>query len=146
MPIDNPYSAPDAELVESDEAAAFQKIESPEVSDKWKQRFRAIAQAGGPKLPDLKTLSKTERRNAMGFNILAFLFGPVYYAFKGMWRRGLSLLLICVVVIFSIAFIMVMLGLDEYIKHLSYGASAIYAIRANIDYYKHIVLDDYGWF
>jgi hypothetical protein len=57
------------------------------VSDAWKQLFALIQRAGGPPLKNFQSLSFGERMR-VGMNFLAFLFGPFYYAAKGMWRKG----------------------------------------------------------
>ena len=38
-------------------------------------------------MPKFKELPAEERRKAFSFNFLAFFFGPIYYAIKGMWKR-----------------------------------------------------------
>ncbi len=87
----NPYAPPVAKVDDIEEDHSDESIEALPVSEKWKDRFKAIAHAGGVKFPNLKDLPKNERRKAFSFNVLAFLFGPVYYIAKGMWKKGLAL-------------------------------------------------------
>jgi len=99
MQSHNPYAPPVAKVDDIEEDHSDASIEALPVSEKWRERFKAIAHAGGVKFPNLKDLPKNERRKAYGFNVLAFLFGPVYYIAKGMWKKGLALLLACVLVV-----------------------------------------------
>lgn len=71
-------------------------INSLDVSDKWKQRFRLIEKIGWDKgmwknYWNFRQLSLGERFRLF-FNIWGFLFGPFYYLVKGMWVKGLFLL------------------------------------------------------
>nr|MBF0681388.1 DUF2628 domain-containing protein [Pseudomonas sp.] len=141
MSAANPYAPPSAPLA-GDEPAL---IESLPVAETWKRRFRAIAKAGGPKLPLFKSLPRAERRLAMGFNILAFLFGPLYYVAKGMWRRAISYMVLAVAAVLLIDLLLEAMGFGEFTRFLSYGIAAVFAMRANLDYYKCQVLGDRGW-
>jgi hypothetical protein len=140
----NPYAAPKSEVgnVAVDSTAAY--IERLPVSPAWKDRFVLIAKAGGPKLPKFKDLAFGERMK-INFNVLAFLFGPVYYAVKGMWRKGLALFVACVVVFTALSFILEFAGLGRTVNALGYAAAAVFAVRANIDFYKKMVLKDNRW-
>ena len=143
MDESNPYAPPRSSVADADRAAA--DIESLPVSARWKARFRAIRDAGGPKLPDLKSLPPRERRRAFGFNILAFLFGPFYYLAKGMWRRGAMLFLAVFAALLIVQIVLDALGYGRFGKYLSIASGVVFAIRANIDYYKKMVLRDNGW-
>ena len=142
MNAPNPYAPPQANVERAEDAAA--DIDGLDVSESWKRRFRLIQRAGGPRMPQAKDLSFGERSKAM-FNVLAFLFGPVYYLFKGMWRKALTFFVSVTAVVFVIALILELNGLGEYSRSLAYGAAAFFGIRANIDYYKKMVLRDNGW-
>ncbi len=141
MDSSNPYAAPHASLVSDDSAS----IDALQVSDAWKRRFHAIAKAGGPRLPQLKALPVRERRHAMGFNILAFLFGPLYYLAKGMWRRAVSYTVLVLAAILLIDLLLEALGYGDLTRFLSYGVAALFAMRANLDYFKVKVQGDNGW-
>lgn len=143
MTPDNPYATPQAAVIEAD--SPEQLITSLPVSAMWQARFRAIARAGGPKMPHYKELPAADRRAAFGFNILAFLFGPIYYACKGMWKKGLALFLLCAVVVISLGLLLDQFGYEKLANALGYGVGAVFAVRANIDYYKKRVLGDNGW-
>ena len=142
MDAPNPYAPPNATVADADRAGA--DIDALDVSESWKKRFRLIRRAGGPGMPHAKDLSFGERSRIM-FNVLAFLFGPVYYLFKGMWRKALTLFVSVTAVVFVIALILELNGLGEYSRSLAYGAAAFFGIRANVDYYKKMVLREDGW-
>ncbi|MBC7956330.1 MAG: DUF2628 domain-containing protein [Cytophagales bacterium] len=114
------------------------------VSDGWKRKFRLIQKAGGPKQTQFKSLTAGERMK-ISFNILAFLFGPIYYIVKGMWKKGLALFGACFVVLVVLSVLLELAGLGKVANALGYGAAALFAVRANIDYYKKMVLGDNGW-
>jgi hypothetical protein len=114
------------------------------VSDNWKAKFFLLDKAGGVKMPSIKALSVAERMKVT-FNLLAFLFGPIYYAFKGMWKKGLAIFGASLVLVLLIGFVLELAGLGRFANALGYGAAAFYAIRANIDYYKKMVLKQNGW-
>jgi len=140
----NPFTPPRshvADLTDSFEA----DIDSLPVSDKWKKRFNWIRKAGGPSMPNLKTMPRAERKGFNQFNVLAFLFGPFYYLAKGMWRKGISLFVVCVAVVIALEFVLVMIGFEQFGRALGYGVAAVFAMRANIDYYKKMVLGENGW-
>jgi hypothetical protein len=141
----NPYSSPSSSVEIDDKEALYAIIDNLDVSEKWKTKFRAITLAGGPKLPDFKKLEKRDRRKAFGFSILGFLFGPIYYAVKGMWKRGLVLFLGMAVLVIIGAIILEYFGFGRLGRALGYGMAAVFALRANIDYYKKMVLNDNGW-
>ena len=141
----NPYAPPRALIADINAVPVEAAIEDLPVSEKWKARFRAIALAGGPKMPNFKKLSKSDRRKAYSFNFLAFLFGPLYYIAKGMWKRGIALFALLVVVVIVLGFALDFFGFERVSNALGYGVSAVFAIRANIDFYKKMVLGDNGW-
>lgn len=120
------------------------EIGSLRVSDSWKLKFRLLRKAGVPGLKNLKALAPGERVK-IGFNVLAFLFGPLYYFAKGMWKKALSLFVACVIGIVALEVILGCFGLYRVANALGYGVAAIFAVRANVDYYKKMVLGDNGW-
>jgi len=141
MSSTNPYAPPLAPLAGDAET----RIEALPVSDTWKRRFQAIAKAGGPSLPQFKSMSRAERRQAMAFNILAFLFGPLYYLAKGMWRRALSYTALALAAVMLIDLLLEALGYGQFTRFLSYGVAGVFAMRANLDFYKLKVQGDNGW-
>jgi hypothetical protein len=144
MSQSNPYQPPQsnvASVLDSQEV----DIDSLKVSDTWKKRFKWLKKAGGPSMPNAKNMTKKERREFSYFNILAFLFGPFYYLAKGMWRKAISLFIVCVVAAIILELLLEALGFEGLGKSVGYGLAAVFALRANIDYYKKMVLGNNGW-
>lgn len=50
-----------------------------------------------------------------------------------------------VAIVSVLGWILDSLGQAKIANMLGYGVSAVFAIRANIDYYKKMVLGDNGW-
>lgn len=117
------------------------EISQLSISKSWKQKFLLIEKAGGPDLPRFKDLGFSERFG-LNFNIVAFILGPIYYVAKGLWRQALVYLLLTA----AMVFILVVFGFQELSKIVGYFFAAIYAIRANISYYKRIVLNQKPWY
>ncbi|WXL26332.1 DUF2628 domain-containing protein [Ectopseudomonas mendocina] len=141
----SPYATPQASLADPQAQVTDEQIAALETSDTWKKRFSALSLAGGPKMPHFKHLSKAERRQIGMFNLLAFFFGPLYYIAKGMWRKALSLFAVCAAVAITVGLVMEQFGYGEFTRALSYGLAGVFAARANIDYYKKMLLNDNGW-
>jgi hypothetical protein len=139
----NPYAAPTAEVRDM-HTVVHADIDTLPVSDNWKARFRLFDKAGGPKLPNFKQLPFGERMK-ISFNILGFLFGPIYYAVKGMWKKGLAMFGALIVGIVVLSFVLELVGMGQLNRALGYAAAALFAVRANVDYYKKMVLGDDGW-
>ena len=110
------------------------------ISDKWKARFGAIERAGGPDLPKFRDLPMSDRRGIQ-FNWIAFFLGPFYYIAKGLWRQAIVYILLAI----ACVLIMEVIGLGEFGRAVGYGFAAVYAVRANISYYKKLVLGEAPW-
>lgn len=76
------------------------------------------------------------------FNPLAFFFGPVYFAIKGMWKTALSYLGCAVAVVAVLS----ALGLDHHIQSVGIGLAVAFSMRANVNYYSKKVLGIDRWF
>ena len=108
----------------------------------WTATFALIDKAGGPKLPKIWSMSYKDIW-AIRFNPLAFFFGPIYYAKMGMWRKGLSLTGIGVVVVAIGCSILEVLGTNPdffmlYLPGLLMG-------QANVSYYKFVKSGQNAW-
>jgi hypothetical protein len=133
--MENPYQPPSAPLETEDQSAA---IDTLDVSDRWKEKFRIIVRAGplpGARYANMKALTARER-NAIGFNFLAFLFSFIYYAVKGMPRRAMVLLsfgwfYIAIVIAIEAAFDFTSPSVVYWIP-----LSAVAAALANRDFYE----------
>ena len=124
--------------------AATADISSLPIFESWKVKVHLLEKAGGVKLSKFKELSFSERMK-VNFNLIAFLLEPIYYAVKGMWKKGITFFAICVIVIAILSILLELAGLERFGNSLGYGAAAIFAVRANIDYYKKMVLNQNGW-
>jgi hypothetical protein len=140
----NPYAAPKAEVRDIDAHIGSADIAALAVSDRWKVKFRLLEKAGGVKLTKFKDLSMSERMK-VNFNLLGFLFGPIYYLCKGMWKKGLALFGACLLAVVALVILLDLAGLGRFANALGYGAAAMFGVRANIDYYKKMVLGQNGW-
>jgi Protein of unknown function (DUF2628)/zinc-ribbon domain len=110
-----------------------------ELSAPWGPKFALIEKAGGVKLPNVKSLTFGERAK-LSFNVWAFLFGMLYYFAKGMPKKGISLFGLAVLISLVLEEIG---GFGQEISPFVMGV--LFSTRANIDYYKKIVLKDDGW-
>jgi hypothetical protein len=145
MSEQNPYQPPQAFVADPAQLNTID-IETLPVSDTWKKRFRWIQASGGPSLKNAKNVPKEQRLTFGLFNFLAFLFGPIYYLAKGMWKRALMYSLIIYSLLIVIVYVLIGSGYEQYANAPGYGAAAFFAMRANLDYYKKMVLNDNGWF
>jgi hypothetical protein len=139
----NPYAAPKAQVHDIDDAARAE-IEDLPVSASWKTRFRLIEDAGGVRMARIKDLPFGDRMKVT-FNLLAFLFGPFYYLAKGLWRKAITFFALGVVTLTVLSLALSAAGFDGVSRALGYGLAAVFATRANIDYYKRMVLNDNTW-
>lgn len=128
----NPHSIPMSSSTSTSEV----------ISASWQQKFALIEKAGGVKVPNIMGLGFGERMKVV-FNIWGFLFGPIYYFTKGMWKKALPLFGIAILIILALEIICRKFGIPESITNFVCGS--LFASRANIDYYKRIKLGDDGW-
>jgi len=110
----------------------------------WRIRFDLIERAGGPALPRKKTLSASERFRTL-FNFWALLFAPFYYLFKGMWRKALTYWLPGFLLLSLLDAVAPDIDWDLVKRAVGIGTAILFTLRANIDYYKKMVLNDNGW-
>lgn len=112
-----------------------------ELSADWKKTFALIEKAGGPKLPKFRELSPRETQ--ISFNLWGFWLGPLYYLGKGMWKKAIVLFALCLPLVAITQIILKAIGVPEYLA--GFIVAGVFASRANIDYYKKVVLNDNGW-
>lgn len=108
----------------------------------WAATFALIDAAGGPKLPKLWSMSFKDIW-AIRFNALAFFFGPIYYAKMGMWRKGLSLSGIGLVVVIVGCTILEAAGIDPDPFMLYFPV--LLMSRANVSYYNRVKSGQNAW-
>ena len=140
----NRFAPPKSKVADFESFENSAKIASLKVSEGWREKFRIIEKAGGPKLPKFRSVPYNERKK-IGFNGFGFLFGPLYYVAKGMWRKAITYFAGGVALIVVLAIVMDMLGFKDAEKYLGFAFAAAFAARANIDYYQKMVLDDNEW-
>lgn len=112
------------------------------IDEKWQLKFALMDKAGGPKFPQIKKLLLGERMKVV-FSIWGFLFGPFYYLGKGMWKKAISLTAVVFLLILVLDQILTAFDLPGVITN--FIGPAIFATRANVDYYKKIILGENGW-
>jgi hypothetical protein len=139
----SPYAPPAAAFPPQ---ADHQSVAYLSLSPGWKHKFALIEKAGGAKLPRMKELKFGERMNVM-FNIWAFLFGPIYYAVKGMWRKAIAYTVLAVLASTLLDLLLELAGInpEPLSRPIGLGMAAAFATLANISYYKKVMLSDKGW-
>lgn len=112
----------------------------------WKSTFASLQKGGGVDLPQSIELTLSERSRVL-FNVWAFLFGPLYYLAKGMWKKALSLSAIALTLYLALNWVLGLLGLgaSKFATLSVLIGPALFATRANVDYFKKMVLGDKGW-
>ncbi|MGX9671307.1 DUF2628 domain-containing protein [Mycobacterium sp. HM-7] len=123
-----------------------QQLPSITVSPSWQKRFDFFNAYGLPNSsPESKAAYKTLtflERVKLTSNILAFLFGPIYFFVKGMWRKGLTLFGIFV----AVEVVLVVLNVsDTLVRAIGFGLAAMAMTTANYAYYLHVVRGSQSW-
>ena len=142
--MENPYQAPSARLEQS---VTSPDIDSLDISETWKRRFRLIEQAGPyvkGNYRNIKSLAPKERR-AIGFNTLAFIFSIIYYFAKGMPKKALALLGISWLFAAAITITEVVFQFSAPNTLFWIPVSAIAGVLANQDYYQKVVKGQDMW-
>ena len=131
--------------------SAVTNIDSLDVSDLWKTRFHEIKKAGGPNLPLYKSMMKEDKKKVskavsglFGTFLLAFFFSFFYYLAKGMWKKGLTLLAILMVIGLFVNIFFEMFGIDS-TNLVGVVCSVVFAQMACRDFYDVKVLGYKGW-
>jgi hypothetical protein len=146
-------TVPSAPLTDTFGAASITAAVAPaddlaRLPGKWQRRFAAIEKAGGERVrwwrwPDARKLNWRERRQIYS-NFWAFLFGPFYYLFAGMWRKAITLSFVALVidVILGMAGDALNLPVDNFLWVVS---AVMFSQCANVDYYRKTMLKRNGW-
>lgn len=124
-----------------------EKIEALDVSQAWKEKFKAIAETGPKFGGAAPTFEDQVKYKALPFwtkfSIWGMIFGIFFYLFKGMWKKGLS--------VFGIVMALSVLA-DAFPdnKILAMGSyiipMVIFFVQGNTDYYRKAVLgEDFWW-
>lgn len=121
-----------------------------EYSAKWEERFAFFEKYGSPKSPEYKAAYKGltfGKRILIGMNIWAFFFGFIYFLILGLWRKGLTLLAVNIVIVFIIGFIVEALSISPSVLNaLSVALNIIlWGATANYAYYMKEKKNDQSW-
>ncbi len=150
---ENPYAASTTTSASAAASAGSgTNIDALDVSDRWKQYFKAIQANGGLQLPLFKSLPKDQRKAAFkqiqppfASFLLAFVFGLFYYIAKGMWKKGLVLTAIVAFIVIVLGTVLYMIGGEMLAKGVNFVGAAIFGMMAPRDYYAFKVENDTGW-
>ena len=77
------------------------------------------------------------------FNLWAFVFAVFYYAAKGMWKKGLTLLGLSFLIVGVAALLVESMGFNS--DFLLLVAPSIFMGQANVSYYNHEKLGLRRW-
>ncbi|MFI1465443.1 DUF2628 domain-containing protein [Nocardia carnea] len=122
-----------------------------DVKPKWRERFEFFDTHGSPATREYQAAFRQlpfGKRVLWGFNILAFLFGPIYYVVLGMWRKALVLLAVGFGVSVVLILVEVAMGspLPDFVwRVLPFFCGALYATCANYSYYLHVMHGNRSW-
>lgn len=105
----------------------------------WGYRFALIEKAGGAEMPRVRELTFGQRAGLL-FNFWAMFFGVFYYLSKGMGKKGFAIVAVSVVAVVIMQAIGGAVGATSGLV-----MPVLFATRANLDYYKKVVLNDTGW-
>lgn len=119
---------------------AFDAIKYRELM--WERRFALIDKAGGVKLPQVWSLPPKEIF-LIRWNLAALFFGPIYYAAKGMWKKGLTLWGIGVLIAFVGAVLLEEMGFEP--DAMIYLPSVVFCLFANVNFYRRTKEGFTGW-
>ena len=116
------------------------------LSSSWRKRFDFFDTYGLPNSsPEAKAAFKAlsfGARMQIGSNFLAFLFGPLYFFVKGMWRKGLTLLGL----FGAVGVVMALVNApDNWARAASIGVAAVAMNAANYAYYLHVTRGSRSW-
>lgn len=117
----------------------------PKLSKQWKEVFDIFEKYGPYGAKDPKGYTSLSFFRRTQFNVLAFIFGPIYFCFKGMYRVALSSLVIVLGIIFFLAFIDTVLGTSIGSFWSGTASGLVYTSYANYAYYTYKVHSYRGW-
>jgi len=120
-------------------------VNDPTLNAKWKTRFDFFDRVGGPSAPqykgELKKLPFKQKMLVNG-NFFAFFFGPFYFFYLGVWKKGLAMFAVQV----ALNVVLEVVGAPGTIARcLSLGFGMFYMSAANYTYYLKRVKGQNGW-
>jgi len=115
---------------------------------KWQDRFAFFDQHGAPNSPGfkeaLKALPSFGERRKINFNWLAWLFGPIYFAVLGMWKKALTGLGIAIALGVVTSFIPGHFS-DVLARGVGFAMAFLFGLSANYGYYLKERRGQNGW-
>jgi len=140
----NPQPGTDA-----DRNPAFNRpapVPVPQLAPVWQRRFAFFSRYGlSGSTPQsraaFKAMSFGERWRLTS-NFPAFFFGPFYFMFKGMWRKGLTLLGAGFLLVELIAVLHLPFGV---LRSAMIGFGVVSQMAANYAYYLHVTRASKSW-
>jgi hypothetical protein len=126
-----------------DKNALMEKIESLDVKESWKEKFRLYAEAGlksGGFFPKFENQSLLKGKFRAMFNFLGFFFSIFYYIYLGMYKKAGLLFLIGVFANIFLSMISEKLAIPA-----STIVPSIAATMVNFDFYRKKVLGENFW-
>lgn len=135
----SPYAPPRAPLAQLPSWPA-------DLPPKWQVRFALLEKAGGVHEPKASALTLRESLR-LHVNFLALIFGPIYYAWLGMWRKALSYTAFLIIGLGFTRAIVEQLGFpnETFDRVARLVVPLVFSNLACVDYYKKMVFDENGW-
>jgi hypothetical protein len=84
-------------------------------------------------------------QNTVNMNALAFVFGSAYYIAKGMWKKGIYLFLMLMLLNLAIVTIASFITDKDLSKLPLIISSIVFTLTANYDYYRYYKLGETTW-
>lgn len=111
----------------------------------WQARFKFYDKFGRPSSPEGRAALQqfpSGSRFQIKYNFWAFLFSPIYFFVKGMWRKGVSLLGVNIAIALAVA----AAQWPPYTQQLGNLAAGVLGMFvANWAYYLHITQRSVSW-
>lgn len=127
---------------------SFHPTSGPEsgLAPVWQSRFAFFDRYGLPNgTEEARSVTRAlplGQRLQINANFLAFLFGAFYFFVKGMWRKGLTLLMVGVAAIVTLTAAGVP---DSIVRSVGFGVSAAAMFTANYAYYLQVRRGSTSW-
>jgi Protein of unknown function (DUF2628) len=120
-------------------------VNDPALNAKWNTRFAFFDRYGKPNGPQYKEeLKKRPRKQQIivNANIFALFFGPIYFFILGLWKKGLALLGIQMV----LGAVLSVCGAPGFLfRGVGFAFALFYMLGANYSYYLKRVKGQDGW-
>lgn len=134
------------------ETVSTENSSTPSVSEAWKVKFDILQKIGADNqfiykamgAAEYKSLSFREK-NKISFNILAFLFGPLYYFSKTMWAKGAAILGATWVLAALLTLVESVIGVALPAVVYWIPSAVICAQLANYDYFRKVMHGETMW-